>query len=49
MKEAIEDGFILNPLKNIVPFASKMLFDMPSNPLKGFTEPSYKDADKKDI
>ena len=49
MKEAIEDGFILNPLKNIVPVASKMLFDMPSNPLKGFTEPSYKDADKKEI
>jgi type I restriction enzyme R subunit len=30
MKEAIEDGFILNPLKNIVPVASKMLFDLPS-------------------
>ena len=29
MKEAIEDGFILNPLKNIVPIASKMLFDLP--------------------
>ncbi|MBD1937611.1 DEAD/DEAH box helicase family protein [Microcoleus sp. FACHB-68] len=49
MKEAIEDGFILNPLKNIVPVASKMLFDIPSNELEGFTEPNYKDADKKQI
>ena len=49
MKEAIEDGFILNPLDNRIPIASKMLFDMPSNDLEGFTEPSYKDADKKDI
>lgn len=49
MKEAIEDGFILNPLKNIVPIASKMLFDVPDNPLKGFTEKEYKDAQKKHI
>jgi type I restriction enzyme R subunit len=49
MKEAIEDGFILNPLKNIVPVASKMLFDLPSNPLVGFTEKEYKDARKKQI
>uniref|UniRef100_UPI00286BDA71 DEAD/DEAH box helicase family protein n=1 Tax=Armatimonas sp. TaxID=1872638 RepID=UPI00286BDA71 len=49
MKEAIEDGFILNPLKNIVPVASKMLFDLPSNPLAGFTTKEYKDADKKQI
>lgn len=49
MKEAIEDGFILNPLKNIVPVASKMLFDLPSNELEGFEEPNYKDADKKQI
>lgn len=49
MKEAIEDGFILNPLKNIVPIASKMLFDIPDNPLKGFTEREYKDAQKKQI
>lgn len=49
MKEAIEDGFILNPLKNIVPVAAKMLFDLPSNQLEGFTEPNYKDVDKKDI
>lgn len=49
MKEAIEDGFILNPLKNIVPVASKMLFDIPENILKGFTEKEYKDAQKKQI
>lgn len=49
MKEAIADGFILNPLKNIVPVASKMLFDVPSNELEGFEEPNYKDVDKKDI
>jgi len=49
MKEAIEDGFILNPLKNIVPVASKMLFDLPSNPLNGFTEKEFKDAQKKQI
>ena len=49
MKEAIEDGYILNPLKNIVPVASKMLFGLPSNLLEGFTEKEYKDAQKKQI
>lgn len=49
MKEAIEDGFILNPLKNIVPIASKMLFDLPDNQLEGLTEQEYKDAQKKQI
>jgi type I restriction enzyme R subunit len=49
MNEAIKDGFILNPIKNIVPVASKMLFDKPSNELDGFEEPNYKDADKKQI
>ncbi len=49
MKEAIEDGFILNPLKNIVPVASKMLFDLPENELEGFTKKEYKDAQKKQI
>ncbi len=49
MKEAIEDGFILNPLKNIVPVASKMLFDLPKHPLEGFTEQEYRDAQKKQI
>lgn len=49
MREAIEDGFILNPLKNIVPVASKMLFDLPSNPLEGFSEAEFKDIQKKQI
>jgi type I restriction enzyme R subunit len=49
MKEAIEDEFILNPLKNIVPVASKMLFDLPSNLLEGFTEKEYKDAQKRQV
>ncbi len=49
MQEAIEDGFILNPLKNIVPVASKMLFDLPANLLEGFTEREFRDAQKKQI
>ncbi|HEY9707505.1 MAG TPA: DEAD/DEAH box helicase family protein, partial [Oculatellaceae cyanobacterium] len=49
MREAIEDGYILNPIKNIVPIASKMLFDKPQNKLEGFVEKEYKDADKKQI
>ena len=49
MNEAITDGFILNPIKNIVPVASKLLFDLPSNSLEGFKEPNYKDVDKKQI
>ena len=50
MMEAIEDGFILNPLKNIVPFATTMHFDLPKNKLKGFKdEQEYKDATKKQI
>ena len=49
MREAIEDGYILNPIKNIVPIASRMLYDLPDNPLEGFTQQEYKDADKKKI
>jgi type I restriction enzyme R subunit len=49
MKEAIEDGFILNPLKNIVPVATKLLFDLPNNKLEGFSEEEFKDAQKKQI
>lgn len=49
MNEAIKDGFILNPLKNIVPVASQMEFMLPRNDLEGFETPSYRDADKKDI
>ncbi len=54
MKEAIDDGYILNPLKNIVPIASRMLFGLPNNLLKGFTqkgltEKEYQNARKKQI
>ncbi len=36
MKEAIQDGYILNPIKGIVPVSAKMFFDIPDNELKGF-------------
>jgi type I restriction enzyme R subunit len=49
MNEAIKDGFIHNPIENIIPVASQMLFGLPRNPLEGFKEPDYKDADKKQI
>jgi type I restriction enzyme R subunit len=38
MKEAIEDGYILNPIKNIVPVSAKMYFEIPDNELEGFEE-----------
>ena len=49
MNEAIKDEFILNPLKNIIPFSSKMIFSIPNNKMEGFEEPKYKDVDKKQI
>jgi type I restriction enzyme R subunit len=36
MREAIEDGYILNPIKGIVPVSSKMYFEVPDNELEGF-------------
>lgn len=36
MKEAIDDGYILNPIKGIVPVSSKMYFEVPENELEGF-------------
>jgi len=36
MKEAIEDGYILNPLRGIVPVSAKMYFELPENKLEGF-------------
>jgi type I restriction enzyme R subunit len=36
MKEAIEDDFILNPIKGIVPVSAKMYFEKPENELEGF-------------
>lgn len=36
MKEAIDDGYILNPLKGIVPISAKMYFEKPEDALEGF-------------
>ncbi|MDQ3191281.1 MAG: DEAD/DEAH box helicase family protein [Bacteroidota bacterium] len=36
MREAIEDGYVLNPIKGIVPVSSKMYFEKPDNDLEGF-------------
>ncbi len=36
MKEAIQDGYILNPIKGIVPVSAKMFFEIPDNELEGF-------------
>jgi type I restriction enzyme R subunit len=36
MKEAIEDGYVLNPIKGIVPVSAKMYFELPDNELEGF-------------
>ncbi|MAO49285.1 MAG: restriction endonuclease subunit R [Pusillimonas sp.] len=41
MKEAIEDGYILNPIKGIVPVSAKMYFDKPEDDLEGFEDKSY--------
>nr|WP_287722307.1 DEAD/DEAH box helicase family protein [Microcystis sp. M055S1] len=49
MNEAIKDKFVLNPLKNIIPVASKLGFNLPSNKQEGFEQPNYTDVDKKQI
>ena len=36
MKEAIEDGYILNPIKGIVPVSAKMYFEKPADATEGF-------------
>lgn len=36
MREAIEDGYILNPIRGIVPVSAKMYFEIPDNDLEGF-------------
>ena len=41
MKEAIKDGYILNPLKGIVPISAKMYYEIPENELEGFEEKNY--------
>lgn len=38
MKEAIEDGYILNPIKGIVPVSAKMYFEKPDDATEGFEE-----------
>jgi len=49
MREAIEDGFILNPLKGIVPVSAKMFYELPDDPTKGVTdeEKEYRIVKKK--
>ncbi len=45
MKEAIEDGYVLNPIKGIVPVSSKMYFEKPENELEGFEgDTGYEDV-----
>jgi len=36
MREAIEDGYILNPIKGIVPVSAKMFFELPESDIIGF-------------
>lgn len=36
MREAIEDGYILNPIKGIVPVSAKMFFEIPESEIEGF-------------
>jgi type I restriction enzyme R subunit len=36
MKDAIEDGYILNPIKGIVPVSAKMYFEKPDDITEGF-------------
>lgn len=36
MKEAIQDGYILNPLRGIIPVSAKMFFEEPDNVTEGF-------------
>jgi type I restriction enzyme, R subunit len=38
MREAIEDGYILNPLTGVVPVSAKMYFDLKDNDLEGFED-----------
>jgi type I restriction enzyme R subunit len=38
MREAIQDGYILNPIKGIVPVSAKMFFEIPDSDIKGFED-----------
>jgi type I restriction enzyme R subunit len=49
MREAIEDGFILNPLNGIVPVSAKMFYELPEDLTKGVSdkEKEYRIVKKK--
>ncbi len=49
MREAIEDGFILNPLKGLVPVSAKMFYELPDDLTEGVTdkEKEYRIVKKK--
>ncbi len=38
MREAIDDGYILNPLLNLVPVSAKMYYELPEDKTKGFSD-----------
>jgi len=38
MKEAIEDGYILNPLKGLIAVSAKMYYELPENELEGLED-----------
>lgn len=51
MREAIDDGYILNPLLNLVPVSAKMYYELPEDKTKGVSgeEKEYKLNEKKRI
>lgn len=51
MREAIEDGYILNPLLNLVPVSAKMFYELPEDKAKGVKEEAkeFKLNEKKKI
>jgi type I restriction enzyme R subunit len=51
MREAIDDGYILNPLLNLVPVSAKMFYKLPEDKIKGVSgeKKDYKINEKKKI
>jgi type I restriction enzyme, R subunit len=51
MREAIDDGYILNPLLNLVPVSAKMYYELPEDKTKGVSEEQkeFKLKEKKKI
>ena len=51
MREAIDDGYILNPLLNLVPVSAKMYYELPEDKTKGVNDEKkeYKLNEKKKI